>query len=41
MKDLLHDEDKKLYALIERFMFEVCRSMQRIKLQHGIELAEI
>ena len=41
MKDLLHDEDKKLYALIERFMFEVRRSMQCIELQPGIELAEI
>ena len=41
MKDLLQDEDEKLYALIEKFMFEVCRSMQHIKLQPGMELVEI
>ena len=41
MKDLLQDEDKKLHALIEGFTFKVHRSMQRIKLQPGIELAEI
>ena len=41
MKDLLQNEDKKLHALIEKFMFEVHKSMQCIKLQPGIELAEI
>ena len=41
MKDLLQNEDEKLHALIEKFMFEVHRSMQRTKLQPGIELVEI
>ena len=41
MKDLIQDEDKKLHVLIEEFMVEVCRSMQHIKLQPGIELAEM
>ena len=39
MKDLQQDE--KLHTLIKKFVFEVCRSMQRIKLQPGIELMEI
>ena len=39
MKDLLQDE--KLHTLIKKFMHEVHRSMQHIKLQPGIELAEI
>ena len=38
-KDLLQDE--QLQALIEKFMFEIRRSMQRIKLQNEIKLAEM
>ena len=38
-KGLLQDE--QLYTLIEKFMSEIRRSMQHIKLQPEIELAEI
>ena len=38
-KDLLQDE--QLHTLIEKFMFEIRRSMERIKLQSEIELAEM
>ena len=38
-KGLLQDE--QLHTLIEKFMSEICRSMQHIKLQPEIELAEI
>ena len=38
-KGLLQDE--QLHALIEKFTSEICRSMQCIKLQPEIELAEI
>ena len=38
-KDLLQNE--QLHASIENFMFEVHTSMQHIKLQPEIELAEI
>ena len=34
-------QDEQLHASIEKFMFEVHRSMEHIKLQPEIELAEI